>query len=374
MTGAAAVDEPAGISPRERCCGACLARPWLLGALSGHLDRQRAQIDDLLALPNDDLVAAVGGALSAELKRQLERFDADPVRWRAVDAGLELICRCDPCYPRRLTELAGAPAVVHVAGGLERFLSLVDADPVAIVGARRASPYGIDVARSLSRGIAGAGLPVLSGMAFGIDSAAHAGALSCEGPTIAVLPGPADAPYPRSRRGLYRKLLGTGVAVSELPPGVPVRRWMFPARNRIIAALAAMTVVVEAGARSGALITAARASDLDRPLGAVPGRVTSTHAVGPNRLLAEGARVIRDPQDVLDALFGAGVRVASREARPELDEQARALLRAIAAGHDTAAALARAGVAPERGLAALASLELSGYVRREPGGRFAVIP
>ena len=355
-------------------CDQCLARPWLLGALSGHLDRQRAQIEELLALGDGDLIAAVGGGLRGELTRQLDCLDADSVRWRALDAGLEPICRCDPAYPQRLTALAAAPAVLYVAGGLERFLALASADPVAVVGARRASSYGIEVARSLGRGLASAGVAVVSGMALGIDSAAHDGALSGEGQTIAVLPGPADAPYPRSRQRLYRRLVSTGVAVSELPPGVPVRRWMFPARNRLIAALAAMTVVVEAGARSGALLTAARARELGCPLGAVPGRVTSAQSVGPNRLLAEGASVVRDPQDVLDAVFGAGVRAAPRETRPELDAEASALLRAIAAGHDTAGALARAGVAPDRGLAALAALELAGYIRRGAGGRFAVVP
>ena len=360
--------------PASRACDRCLARPWLLGALSGHLDRQRARIDQLLELPDAELVAAVGGAFREELERQLQDFDAQSVRWRALDAGLELICRCDPAYPSGLADLQSAPAVLHVAGGLERFIELTETDGVAVIGARRASPYGTEMARSLSRGLAGAGVPVVSGMAFGIDSAAHAGALAVDGPTIAVLPGPADAPYPRSHGGLYRKLLGTGAAVSELPPGIPVRRWMFPARNRIIAALASMTVVVEAGARSGALLTAACAKALGRPVGAVPGRVTSNQAAGPNGLLVDGARVIRDAQDVLDALFGAGVRTASSDVRPKLDEDGAALLRAIAEGHDTAAALARAGVAADNPLAALASLELSGYIRRGPGGRFVVVP
>jgi DNA processing protein len=346
----------------------------LLGALSGHLDQQRAALDELLTLPNEELVAAVGGALRDELERQLDHLDTESVRWRALDAGLELICRCDRAYPPQLAELPSAPAVLYVAGGLDRFLALAAGDPVAVVGARTASPYGIDQARSLGRGIASSGVPVISGMALGIDSAAHAGAVSCHGPTVAVLPGPADAPYPRSRRGLYRKLVNGGAVVSELPPGIPVRRWMFPARNRIIAALAAMTVVVEAGVRSGALVTARWAYELGRPVGAVPGRVTSPQAVGPNGLLADGGRVIRGPQDVLDAIFGEGVRTAAADSRPELDDELRSLLQAIANGRDTAAELAGAGVAPELALVGLASLELSGYIRRGAGGRFAVIP
>lgn len=358
----------------ERACDRCLARAWLLARVSGHLDQVRSELDQVLALASDELIAAVGGRRREELQRQLERFDAESARSGAIEAGLELICRCDHAYPLRLAELPGAPAVLHVAGGLNRFLALAAADPVAIVGARRTSSYGVEVARSLGRGLACAGVTVLSGMALGIDSAAHAGALSVDGPTIAVLPGPADTPYPRAHRGLYRQLVAAGAAVSELPPGVAVRRWMFPARNRIIAALAAMTVVIEAGVRSGALLTAAFASDLGRPLGAVPGRVTAPLAVGPNGLLATGAHLVRGPQDVLDALFGEGARTASTDDRPKLDPEQRRLLGAIADGHDTAGALAAAGVAPDKGLAALASLELAGYILRGPGGRFAVVP
>ena len=365
---------PANGPGAGRACDHCLARAWLLGAVSGHLDQLRGEIQAVLALASDELVAAVGGRRRAELACRLARFDPEPARRQSEDAGLELICRCDRDYPTRLAELPSAPAVLHVAGGLERFLALAAADPVAIVGARHASSYGLDVARSLGRGLASAGVAVVSGMAVGIDSAAHAGALAIEGPTIAVLPGPADAPYPRAKRGLYRQLVRVAAAVSELPGGVAVRRWMFPARNRIIAALAAMTVVVEAGDRSGALLTAACARDLDRPVGAVPGRITAPQAAGPNDLLAGGAHVIRGPQGVLDAAFGAGARRARADERGELDGEQRSLLLAIADGRDTAGALSRAGIAPERGLAVLGALELAGYIRRAPGGRFTVVP
>ncbi len=355
-------------------CERCLARAWLLAHLSGHLDHVRNRLDQVLGLESDDLIAAVGGRRRRELQRQLARFDPESARRRAHATGLDVICRCDPAYPRRLTALAAPPAVLHVRGGLERFHALGTGDPVAVVGARQASAYGIEVARALGGGLASAGVTVLSGMALGIDSAAHAGALTVQGPTIAVLPGPADRPYPPGKRALYRHILACGAAVSELPPGVGVRRWMFPARNRLIAGLAAVTVVVEAGVRSGALLTATVARELDRPVGAVPGRVTSRLAVGPNELLARGAHLVRGPQDVLDLLFGAGVRIADADSRPPLESHERSLLRAIADGRDTPGALTRAGFAPEQCLAVIASLELGGYVRREPGGRLAVVP
>jgi DNA processing protein len=355
-------------------CDACLKRAWLLRALAGHLDAVRAEIDEVLALSDHELIAAVAGRSRRDLARRLTRWRPDHAISDARGAGLALICRCHPEYPPRLRELTCAPAVLHVAGGLERFLEAVSEEPVAIVGARRASTYGLETARALGRGLAAAGLTVVSGMALGIDAAAHEGVLSVAGPPVVVLPGSADDPYPRSSRRLYRKIIKVGAAISELPPGTPVRRWTFVARNRIIAALSAATVVVEAAAGSGALLTAEYARGLGRPVGAVPGRITSPQAAGTNGLLAEGARLVRGAQDVLDTLYGAGVRAAAPAHRPELTGDAQEVLQALAAGCDTADALATEQITPVRALPALAWLELSGYIRREPGGRFAVIP
>ena len=352
----------------ERACDACVARSWLVGRLAAHLDKARSRIEPLLALSDDDLIEAIGGRETARLRREFDTVDLDGVRLRGRAVGLDLICGCDPRYPVGLRALAAPPAVLHIAGGM---VEILGGEPVAIVGSRRASPYGLDVARSLGRGLAVAGLTVVSGMALGIDSAAHAGALEAGGPTVAVLPASADRPYPPGKRALHRRIVAAGAAVSELGPGVGVWRWMFPARNRIIAGLAAMTVVVEAGERSGALVTARLARGIGRPVGAVPGRVTTPQAAGPNGLLAAGACVVRRPQDVLDHLFGAGIRTVPEPRRRPTPELAP-LLAAIGEGYETAAALARAGFEPKKGLAALAELELGGFVRRGAGGRFRV--
>jgi len=356
-----------------RACDACTARTWLIGRLAGHIDQARARIEPVLELDDDELIAAVGGRQRDRLRSELGDVDLDAVRSRSDQAGLETICACDSAYLPALRALPAPPAVLHVAGGLQRLLTLADGDPVAIVGSRRATAYGVDVARSLGRGLGLAGLPVVSGMAVGIDSAAHAGALDAGAATVAVLPGSADRPYPVGKRSLHRRILADGAAVSELGPDTSIRRWMFLARNRIIAALAAMTVVVEASEYSGALVTARLAGELDRPVGAVPGRVTGPQSVGPNWLLAGGARLVRGPQDVLDHLFGAGMRRAATDRRPPPDEL-RALLAAVADGHDTLAALARAGFEPDTGLRGLAALELGGYVQRAAGGQFTVAP
>jgi DNA processing protein len=334
------------------------------------LDLVRSRTYELLALGDEELIKALG---APKLRGALERFDAGEIRGALERAGIETVCSCEPAYPARLAELPRAPAALFVAGGLERALALLGDEPVAIVGARRASSYGLAVARSLGRGVASTGVTVISGMAMGVDSAAHEGALSA-GPTVAVLPGPADRPYPAGKRSLYRRILDAGAVISELPPGTEIRRWMFPARNRVIAALSAITVVVEAGHRSGALLTASCAAGIGRPIGAVPGRVTSPQSAGPNALLARGAQVIRDPQDVLDALFGAGARRVRADPRSALDSDHTALLRALGGGQDTIEALARVGFQSDWLLTALASLELDGYVRRDLGGRFAVVP
>jgi DNA processing protein len=354
-------------------CERCLARSWLEATLCGHLDLVRTRIHEVLDLGEDELIDAVGGDRKQELKRFRAAFDVAAARECVAGAGLESVCGCDPRYPPGLAGLRRAPAL-YVAGGLERCLALLGSDPVAIVGARRASAYGLDVAQALGRGLASSGVTVISGMAFGIDSAAHAGALAGAGATVAVLPGSADRPYPASKRKLHREIVVAGAAVSALPPGREIRRWMFPARNRIIAALSAITVVVEAGMRSGSLVTARCANELGRPVGAVPGQVTAPRSAGPNALLVDGARVVRDAQDLLDALFGAGLRTATIESRSDLDLEQSAVLAEVANGHDSAEALARAGVPPERGLAVLASLELAGYIRKGAGGRFTVVP
>lgn len=364
-------------SARRPPCAACLRRSWLVARLAGHIDvawsarRGRA---GLLGLPDDELVAALAGADEGRVLAERERFDARAARARCEAAGVVALCRCDARYPAVLGELRDAPAVLYVHRDVERFVRAVECDRVAVVGARRATPYGLEQARGLGRGIAAAGLTVVSGMALGVDAAAHAGALEAGGTTVAVLARGPERAYPAVKRRLHERIAATGAVVAELPPGTPVRRCWFPARNRIIAALAQATVVVEAGERSGSLITAGLAADLGRDIGAVPGLVTAPLAAGTNALIAEGARLVRGPHDVLELLFGAGAASAAAALAPgpvdPLEPDLRALLDRVGAGCDTVAALAADGTPLDAVLAGLAQLELRGRVRRGPGGRF----
>jgi DNA processing protein len=304
------------------------------------------------------------------------------VRAAADAAGLGAVCRHDPAYPSRLGDLRDRPAVLFVAAReapLERLVRLVGdgaSEPpaaVSIVGARRASPEGLEIARAIGAGIASAGVTVVSGMALGIDSAAHAGALDVGGRTVAVLASAANVPYPASKRQLYRRILATGCVISEMPPGFEPFRWCFPARNRTIAALGAMTVVVEAAERSGSLITAEVAADLGRDVGAIPGPITSWRAKGTNALLHDGAVLVRGADDVLDGVVGLD-RLASADPGAGLPPRLASLVRAVGGGRDTLAALAGSPEQAQGTLAALTELELQGRLRRVTGGRYVVVP
>ena len=362
-------------------CDDCLRRAWLLQAMSGHLERGRRH-GGVLALEDAELIDALGGSSREELRRRHARFDAEGARRLVTAAGLASRCRHEGPFPAGLQEAADAPWAIFVAGRVEAFDALAEADDVApavaVVGARRAAGEGEEVARSLGQELAAAGVCVVSGLALGIDSAAHRGALSVAPPapdrgvpsTVAVLAGGADVVYPPSARGLYGQVLRAACAISELPPGTPPRKWGFPARNRIIAALAGMTVVVQARERSGSLITADLAMQLGRPVGAVPGPVTRPLSHGTNALLADGAHLVRDARDVLEALF-PGHAPARVPAAPALDDRLRAVLDAVGDGACTAGELAsRRGIAVEEATADLTRLELVGVVRRDGAGRY----
>lgn len=349
-------------------CDACLRRGYLIGLLAGRIaglmDRPGRRPAGLLALDDVELAMAVGGAGKEEALAFLGRFEPARARADLRHAAVTATCRHSERYPASLLDLSDPPAVLFSRGRLE-LLEAVEVEPaVTIVGARDATPYGLDVAHELARGLGVAGIATISGMALGIDAAAHRGALGARGDTIAVLACGPDVAYPRSHRDLHRQICADGLVLSELPPGQRAYRWSFPARNRLMAAMARMTVVVEAGEASGTLITAAFAQDLGRTVAAVPGRVNTRAAAGGNRLLREGAAVIRDPGDVLDELFGAGVRPAPEPPQLQLEPLERRLLDAVEAGLDMDGICARTDAGVGEARAILAALEARGLVRR----------
>jgi len=356
-------------------CDRCLRRgallrmlaPWIARALDEH-----RRLPTVLALDDDALVDGICGRKRTAIDVQLAAFDAAAARDEAAGAGLATICRHEDGFPLRLLDGPDAVAALWLLGDPTWLRVLADEPGVALVGARRPSVYGLEVAGGLGRDLAVAGVPVVSGMALGIDSAAHEGALEGGGLTIAVLAGGADFAYPRSRARLHSRIASTGLVVSELPPGTRPHRWSFPARNRVMAGLSAMTVVVEGTVRSGSLITAGFAQDLGRELGAVPGHVTSALAAGPNGLIADGAHVVTSAVDVLDVLYGAGS--APRKARaadpPLLEPHLAGLLEAVERGEGSPDKLSSDPSQAAEVLAGLTELELLGLVRRAAGGRY----
>jgi DNA processing protein len=358
-------------------CDACLRRAHLVARLAsriaGLLDRPRRWEPALLALGDDDLVAAVAGP-EGDVSSLLRGFDPSEARRAADQASVGAVCVHHELFPRSLCDLVDAPSALFFVGKPNHLEVLRSGPNVALVGSRRPSPYGLEMARALGRGLA-AGVTVVSGLALGIDAAAHRGCTEAGGLPVAVLAGGPDIPYPRSNRRVYREVARTGLVLSEMPPGQRAFRWSFPARNRLMAGLAGMTVVVEAAEPSGSLITAEFAEDLGRVVGAVPGRATARMAAGSNGLLREGAAVIRGPEDVLDDLLGAGAGAAARaeaerRRRAVLSPELARVLEAVEAGEGVGAIAAAAGVTARAARAALARLEADGLVVRGPLGSY----
>jgi DNA processing protein len=353
-------------------CDACLRRALLVAFLApriaGLLDRPRARVAGLLGLPNEDLIAAAAGTAGDDAERYVDGFEPDEERVRIGQTGTSAVCLHSTAYPEALHDLDDPPAVLFVSGRTQTLARLADEPTVAIVGTRRPSPYGVEVAHAIGRGLGAAHVPVVSGLALGIDATAHDGCLAGDGTPIAVLACGPERAYPRRHRALHRRVCESGVAISELPPGAPTFRWAFPARNRIMAALARLTLVVEAADPSGSLITAEFAHDLGRTVGAVPGRITWRMAAGTNALLRDGAVPITSPQDVLDELFGAGMRAAPSQ-RAAAPKALDAVLEGVESGLSIDEVANRTRLDPAEVRAALGRLESDGLiVRRSLGG------
>lgn len=356
-------------------CEDCLRRAWLLAALGPYVEKVASgaigsRSPELLRLCNEDLVQAAAPKVGRQMLARIAALSEEQLSHQLGAADCWACCRHADLYPDSLRDAADAPWALIGRGDPGLLAELEACGAVTIVGARRATSYGREVARQLARDLAATGLVVVSGLAFGIDACAHRGALD-GGRTVAVLGCGPDVAYPASHRSLWRRICESGLVVSELPPGASPWRWTFPARNRIMAALAGMTIVVEAAARSGSLITTDLAADLGRDLGAVPGPVTSRASAGPNGLLAGGACVIRDAQDVLDAMVGPG-RLAVERRAPQLDEPLAAVLCAVEAGRRTCDAVASATGRPAaEAAAALGRLELLGYLTCSSVGTYS---
>jgi len=281
---------------------------------------------------------------------------ADDLIARATALGLELLTEVDEDYPTPLRDLNEPPAVLWCRGSLDVLREPI----VAIVGTRRATPYGLRMTREIAGALARAGATIVSGMALGIDAVAHKATLDVDGRTVAVLGTGADIAYPRGHVALHREIAARGLILSELPPGARSHRGSFPKRNRIIAGLARLTIVVEAPFLSGALITARQANDLGRDVAAVPGPIDSPQSQGSNEYIRDGAHAITS---VEDALMLAALTPPPRATLEMGDEIEVRIWGALADGAATLDELcARAALPVTQCLSAVSRLELRGAV------------
>jgi DNA processing protein len=353
-------------------CPDCARRTCLLAKLSVQLDfraRDLARFWRALELEDIELIESIGGRRRADLHAGYVAWEPAPTQ---DGQDVESVCRHRSAFPRILRDDPLAPHALRVRGGVERLTGMLEEKVVAIVGTRRASDYGMETARQLARGLAASGVLVASGLAEGIPAAAHAGALEAGGTTLTVMAGGVERCSPALCAPLYRRIAGDGCAISESHLSERARRWWQPARARTLALLAQLVVVVEAGEQPWELACAHVAWSRGRGVAAVPGRVSSPASKGTNSLLMSGARLVRDPQDVLDVLYGVGVRNASAPAAEpvELEPRLRAVLEQVGDGDDTVAKLAARGAQPGEISLALTELELRGLLVRGDGGRY----
>lgn len=342
-------------------------------------------------LPKSTLAAVLGPSLAEHLSRDPEGWGeqrAAVSQWLAGDASRHLIALDDARYPRALMHTADPPLLLYVQGRVE----LLNAPSLAIVGSRNATAQGADHARNFARVLGGCGYTIVSGLALGIDGAAHDGAVDTSGGTVAVVGTGIDRIYPTRHEALARRISSKGLIVSELPLGTSPLRENFPQRNRIIAGLTQGTLVVEAAPESGSLITARMASECGREVFAIPGSIHSPQSRGCHALIKQGAKLVESAEDVMEELSRSHGRPRdlfatddgdvdalpsepSRSAEYNPVERApsrdQAMLNAL--GHEPVTlddVLDRTGLDAATAQARLLDLELEGRVQRLPGGRY----
>jgi DNA processing protein len=338
------------------------ARSWLALALVPELTPRRIfALVERFGSPR----AALGGLETSPAEEKVEREIAT-----LAAAGSTFVAWSDAAYPVRLREIPDPPPVLAVRGQLEAG----DEVAIAVVGTRRASEYGRRVATEIAGGLAAAGVTVVSGMAAGIDAAAHRAAIESGGRTIAVLGTGIDVVYPRWHAALADAIAQHGALVSEFPCGAPPLQFHFPRRNRLISGLTLGTVVVEAAEQSGSLITASFALEQGRQVCAVPGPARAVNQRGSHRLIQEGAKLVTCAEDVLAELLPAyRARLSARRAaavEASLTAPERRILAVIADGRHVDQVIREVDVPPAAVLETLLALELRGLVRQLPGKRF----
>ena len=328
-----------------------------------------------VAASDADFARIAGSAAAAARKTGGREREVDEVLDRARAVGARVVGLGGPGYPSVLLQLHDPPPVLFLRGDP----ALLEPPAVTVVGSRRATAYGRRVAEVLGGALAREGIPVVSGLALGVDAAAHRGTLAADGRAVGVLGAGIDVPHPATNSGLFRILARDHLLVSEFLPGEAPLPHNFPRRNRILAALAEAVVVVEAASRSGALITVNHATDLGRDVLAVPGRVDSRTSRGTNALIRDGARTVVDPTRIAEDLPQepflralSGKEAHDGRSRPVPGGDGARVWKALGDGPRSVDELARdLELAPGRLLALLSELEMEGWTESRPGMVYA---
>ncbi len=326
----------------------------------------RAGLSDLKA-------SKVGNVISEKLSQERKTIDPDQEWEKLEKERIEIIILDDPAYPRFLKEIPNPPYIIYKKGNFD----LNSAPMISIVGSRKFTSYGAQAATSLARDLAGAGVTVVSGMALGIDAVAHRGALDAGGKTVAVLGNSLEDKNiaPRTNFSLSREIVDNGALVSEFPPDTSAAPGNFPARNRIIAGLSLGTLVIEAGEKSGSLITAALALEFNREVFAVPGSIFSAQSAGAHGLLRNGAKIVTNVKDILEEL-NLDEKSKNSGAIPKIPEnkEEEILLQILGADPlhiDNIAKLSKLGTATAAGNLAL--MEMKGWVKNIGGQNYILL-
>jgi len=319
-------------------------------------------------------VSGIGPEVADSLISWESQVDPVAELQRATDGGAQVLTQADPAYPALLREIHDPPIVLYVWGDP----AALDTRTVGVVGTRKPSVYATDCSKKLSYQMAYAGLTVASGLARGVDTAAHQAALAARGRTVAVLGSGLENLYPPENRELAEKIAASGGAViSEFPMATKADRQTFPMRNRIISGLSFGLLVVEAGARSGALISANQAGEQGRSVYVVPGRMDNPGAMGSNRLIQQGGKLVLSAQDILDdfgLLFREKPQLKTASEALELSEAERAVRDAI--GDDETSMddiITKCGLPTHQVSSTLLALEMRKLVKQLPGSRFVKI-
>lgn len=329
--------------------------------------------DAILSATREQLLRVVAPSIADAIRSQPDASLVDLIAHTQAwsrESGNHVLTLADSRYPKRLLEITDPPPLLYAKGRVER----LDGSALAIVGSRNATAQGLIDARRFAEALAAAGQTIVSGLAAGIDAAAHQGALDAGehgGSTIAVIGTGADIVYPSAHRALAHRIAEHGLIVGEFPLGVAAAAHHFPRRNRIIAGLARGVLVVEAAARSGSLITARLAAECGRDVFAIPGSIHSPLSKGCHQLIRQGAKLIDSVADILEELgASSGPQHPTRAARAEADADDASLLAHLGFDPLTADDLAqRAGFSTAQLAPKLLDLELAGHIARLPGGR-----